>query len=163
MKYCEHTTCSHPICEQFKEQVQFIDTIFRTEGCNTKLFDKEKAINLDEVEIELCKNNRCTQATMDLAIGISREEKNSQMLLIELKFNVKNPANIKKGDLETKIKHSIEILSREIPIHDIKIIVFDNKQISVARSWIARMFGKPANPTILVKTAKELKDEYFNN
>ncbi len=163
MKYCELTTCNHPISNRFKKQIELLNTIFKAEGCTIKFFESEKAINLDEVEIELCRNNRGRQATMDLTIGISREGKNSQMLLVELKLKVENPTNISKSDLETKIRRSIEILGHEIPIHDTKIIIFDDKQISVAKSWISRMFGKSPRPIISVKTTKELKAEYFNN
>lgn len=170
MKYCENTTYSHPISNRFKNQIELLNTIFKSEGCTTIFFSDEKAINLDEVEIELCTNNSGRQATMDLAVGISRVTreadktiiKNAQMLLVELKFNIKNPINIKKSDLEAKIKHSMEILGQEIPIHNLKILIFDDKQISVAKAWIARIFGKSPKPIISVRTANELKVEYFN-
>lgn len=163
MKYCEHTTCSHPISIQFGEEVELLNIIFRSEGCTTKLFESEKAINLDKVESAKCRRERRSpQSTMDLTIGISRNERNHQMLLVELKLNVGNPNNISEKEIKAKIQNSINILGQETPINSNKIIIFKDNQSKLAKSLITRLFGHPLRSSIQIKTAKEFLDEYFD-
>lgn len=162
MKYCKDTTEKHIICKNYPNKLETLQSIFRTEGYNATLFSDETGVNLDKIEIERCKGTTGRQATMDFAIGISHEGKKRQMLLVELKFNVKNPANVTKADIDNKIRHSIELLSHQPPIANFQIIIFQDNQLSVARSYIARLYGKPPKEKILVKSAKEFKNDYFD-
>jgi len=161
MKYCEATTINHPLSSKYPAQVEPINTIFTNEGFELEIFEKEKAINLDKIEIELCRGKCSLQPTMDFAIGLSKKGKNSQMLLVELKLNVNIPSNIARKEIDNKIKHSIEVLSHVPQIHFEKYVLFRKNQIAVAKSYMARLYGKSPKFAIIVKSPEEFKYDFF--
>jgi hypothetical protein len=161
MKYCRETTEQHPVCEQYPDELEFLNDIFNAEGLSCKLFDKEKGINLDKIEIRRCTGVTNRQPTMDFAIGISQNGKKNQMLLVELKLNIKNPGNIPKSEIETEIRHSTDILSHQPPISKEKIIIFGDNQLETAKSCMARLYCKSPKMSIVVKSSEDFLKEYF--
>lgn len=162
MKYCKDTTTEHPLCKLYPICQELLNIIFHTEGCKETLFSFETGLNLDKVETERCKGKASREATMDLALGVSNEGKSKQMLLVEMKFNSKQPQNISKKEIDSKIKHAIDLLSQEVPIAERKIVLFGDKQIQVAKHYISRLYAKSPKTAIAVMTAREFNETYFN-
>jgi len=161
MKYCKDTTQEHAICLQYPDELEVLNHIFQAEGYSTPLFEDVIAINLDKIEVKRCAGTTGRKPTMDFAMGTSLCGKRKQILLVELKFRVKNPANITRTELDDKFRHSVELLSYQPPIADCKIIIFNDKQLAVARSYMARLYAKSPKANIIVYSAKEFKENYF--
>ncbi|OAV74416.1 hypothetical protein Barb7_02091 [Bacteroidales bacterium Barb7] len=163
MKYSEETILTHPVSQKFTAEIEYINDIFESEGYKKKLFEKERALNLDKVEIKRNKVNR--DSTMDMAIGISEGGKNRNILLAELKFNVKNILNIidKEGInyIKKKIKHSIEILGNEIPVHAKKVILLNDDKKKQVAQYTNRLRENFPKSNIFIGTAKQFKEEFF--
>lgn len=92
-----------------KECLELIADILRNEGYIGKEqpFVKEKALNLDKVEILYRKARR--EKTVDFVVCL---EKN-WLLLVEAKFDVDKVDNI-ADDIKDKIRHSKEILQSNV-------------------------------------------------
>lgn len=161
MKYCETTTINHPVSNRYPAQIESINTIFSNEGFKQGIFGEERAMNLDKIEIELCKGKCSLQPTMDFAIGLSKEGKNCQILLVELKLNVNVPSNVTKKEIDDKIRHSVEVLSHTPQIYTEKYILFRKEKIAVAKSYMSRLYGKPPKPLLQVKSPEEFKSDFF--
>ncbi|MCD8178243.1 MAG: hypothetical protein LUE98_12810 [Tannerellaceae bacterium] len=160
MKYCKRTTLTHPLSVQYPKEVELINQIFLTEGFKSYSFEEEVALNLDKIEIKKSKG-LSRKATVDLAIGISRVQRNAQILLVELKFEVKRPGNISKKEIEEKIKHSIELLTHVVPVSEKKVLLFNDNIIQQARSAITRLYHNSPKMAIEVKTVEDFKQTYF--
>lgn len=161
MKYCEKTTIDHHLSRKYPKQLETINTIFTNEGLKQQIFNQERAINLDKIEIELCRGKCSLQPTMDFAIGLSKEGRNCQILLVELKLNVDIPANVTRKEIDDKVKHSVEMLSHNPQICFEKCVLFRKNQIAVARSYMARLYGKSPKAAIVVKSPEEFKSDFF--
>lgn len=164
MKYCQHTTLNHPVSICHKAEIEKIEEILKCEGCTTNLFNNEQALNLDKVEIIQCRRaNKQQSETMDMSIGISKNQRNCQMLLVEMKFKVKRASNISKTEIENKIKHSKDILSHHYQVYEKKIILFDNNKIREAESVINRYFGrKPKDKQeVIPLSVSQFKNIFF--
>lgn len=163
MKYCLNTTSTHPLANTYNQHLQSLTKIFQSEGYRgVNLFLHEKAINLDQVEKEKsCKEKRSPNATMDFSIGLSKDDKNKKMLLVELKLNIKNPGNISKSELDNKMKNSVMLLSQDIPILQEKIILFQLALVQQARRIVARLYNNNPNLNIEIQSAEDFKGKYF--
>ncbi|MFV0581295.1 MAG: hypothetical protein ACK5N4_04545 [Parabacteroides gordonii] len=120
----------------------------KAEGGKGILFcDEETCLNLDK--IEKVQHKQTPQATMDLTIGLSPNQKTRQMLLVELRFNYKCPQNIKKQDIIDKIAHSKELLTGSV-IYPEYIFIFKDNICNQARNHFFRLFsGKKTNCCIM--------------
>lgn len=161
MKYCLQTTTNHPISQTYPRHIELLNETLASEGCKTILFKDEKALNLDRVELSLSKERKSPEPTMDIAIGLSRDGKDSRILLTEMKFRVSMPFNIRKDDIDKKISHSVSILSFQPPIYEQKVLLFDKRVIAQAKAHIARLYGKRPGNKIQVMTVEEFKKAYF--
>ena len=78
-----------------------------------------------------------------------------QILLVEAKLRVVEPRNLKKRDLEDKIRYSKCLLGQEIPITREKVFLFTDKTVDIAKRHLARLFNN--NPNLIVCTVDEFK------
>lgn len=155
MKYSKSLTETHLLCCRYKECLQYLADCMKTEGGKGVLFcDKETCLNLDELEKTLHKER--LQSTMDLTIGLSLNQKTSQMLLVELRFNYKSPQNIKRQEIINKINHSKELLTGSV-IYGEYIFIFKDNVCNQARNHFSRLFsGKKTNCCIMSES------EFYN-
>lgn len=155
MKYSKEVTETHSLSCLHKDCLQLIADCLKAEGGRGILFDHETCINLDKIEKKQRKSK--PQATMDLTMGIKTASK--EMLLVELRFNYKNPKNIGKQDILDKILHSKELLSDCI-IHSEYIFIFKENVKNQARNHFNRLFiGK--NIPCLIMTEEEFHHHFF--
>jgi len=159
MKYCKETTEQHPLSEKYPACLEQLKGCIKKEGGSGDLFsDDDICLNLDEVEKVMSTGNR--EATMDVAIGLSEEKRNRQMLLVEFRFRYDKPSNIGKKEIEDKINHSKQLLLGGVPINKDYVFVFSPKKVNEARSHFRRLFsGKKVSA--LVMEEKELHKTYF--
>lgn len=155
MKYSKSLTESHSLCCRHKECLQYIIDCIKTEGGKGILFcSEETCLNLDK--IEKSQHKTMPQATMDLTVGLSHNQKSCQMLLVELRFNYKSPQNIKRQEIIDKITHSKEILSGST-IYPEYIFLFNKNVYNQARNHFYRLFnGKKTICRIMTE------EEFFN-
>lgn len=159
MPYCEQTTLNHSLSKKYPAQLEPINDLFTSEGFRQRrLFDSEKAINLDKIEREQARGKHSPKPTMDFAVGISNEGKNAQIVLTELKLRVDNPHNITRKEIEDKIKHSTELLSHEPQICQKKYLLFRQELLAVAKSRVARLYGNPPKPSVIVASPEQFRE-----
>lgn len=160
MKYSKTLTEAHPLCCQYKECLQPLSHCMKTEGGKGLLFcNEETCLNLDKLEKVLSK--KILQATMDLTIGLSSNQKSIQMLLVELRFNYRNPKNIGKQEIIDKITHSKELLVGNT-IYPEYIFIFNDNVYNQARNHFFRLFNaKKTNCRIM--TENEFYDLFFES
>lgn len=156
MKYCKETTLLHPLATRFPHCLQELFSCIKQEGGKGILFcHKEICINLDEVEKNMAYSDR--KATMDITVGLSREGKNREMLLVEFRFRYKSPRNISEGNIRDKISHSKELLGGAVSKD--YIFIFSSHK-NEARSYFNRLF-KGKNVSCLIMDEEELYTTYF--
>lgn len=156
MKYSKEVTETHRLSCQHKDCLQLISDCFTQEGGKGNLFcQNETCINLDKIEKKQHKNS--PQATMDITIGIEASSK--KMLLVELRFNYKNPKNIGKQEILDKIVHSKDLLS-DCAVHSEYIFIFKENVKNQARSHFNRLFIGKKTPCIIM-TEDEFHHYFF--
>lgn len=156
MKYSKNVTVTHPLSCLHKDCLLSLSDCIKTEGGKGVLFCKnEICLNLDHIEKKQHKNN--PQATMDLTIGV--EIPSRKMLLVELRFNYKNPQNIGKQEIINKIVHSKDLLS-ECPIHSEYIFIFKENVKNQARNHFNRLFTAK-NTSCIIMTEEEFYHHFF--
>nr|WP_320038504.1 hypothetical protein [uncultured Bacteroides sp.] len=160
MKYCKETTEQHPLSIKYPACLEQLKGCIKKEGGSGELFsDDDICLNLDEVEEKVSKGGD-REATMDVAIGLSEEKRNRQMLLVEFRFRYDKPSNIGKKEIEDKINHSKQLLLGGGTINKDYVFVFSPKKVNEARSHFRRLFsGKKVSA--LVMEEKELHNTYF--
>ncbi len=136
LKYCEKTTSGHSVFQHNPDCQCAIKHLIKAEGGKGNLFKYDRALNLDKVEEKLAQKEkrRGKKKTMDVFWGVSENEINGKAALIEFKFNVKNPKNLKKTELEGKVKGSMIIIGTEIPVYN-KYCFVRAYMLSFARSF----------------------------
>lgn len=146
MKYCKATTLQHPLAKRYPACLQELWSCIKQEGGKGTLFcHKEICINLDEVEKQTGRGDR--EATMDVTVGLSKEGKNREMLLVEFRFRYKSPRNISEANIRDKINHSRDLLEGTVS-RDYIFIFTSNK--NEARSHFNRLFrGKKVSCRIM--------------
>lgn len=159
MKYCKETTEQHPLSIKYPACLEQLKGCIVKEGGSGVLFsDDDICLNLDEVEKLVSKGSR--EATMDVAIGLSEEKRNRQMLLVEFRFRYDKPSNIGKKEIEDKINHSKQLLLGGATINKDYVFVFSPKKVNEARSHFRRLFsGKKVSASVMEE--KELHKTYF--
>ena len=152
MTYSEEHTLSCPLEARYKKLVR---VILDNEGARNTPFTTEKGIDLDQYEVEKSRGGN-RDNTMDFCIGLTTRE----LLLVEAKLRVKDPRNLKKTELESKIRHSKELLvESERTVAKQKVFLFDNSVVARARHHLAKLFSN--NPNLLVYTVQEFKENCF--
>ena len=104
-------------CSVMPKCLKPIADMLRSEHYKQKYmpFTSEVGIYLDEVEIELAKQNKVSRkCTVDFLIGTGED----WILFTEAKFDVKRPRGIDVSELKEKIIHSKELVSNsEMFVH----------------------------------------------
>lgn len=65
-------------------------------------------------------------------------KKNGRLLLVELRMNYLRADNLKCQSMEKKVTHTRQLLGRDIQIDKNSYFVFDDKHISIFRSFLSR-------------------------
>lgn len=101
--------------------------------------------------------------SMDMAFGIVDPNNSSkkQMLMVELKFNMKDFYGLKKKDLEEKVTGTATILTESIPIYKQYIFIFKSQYLQEALNRIYRMVPKIESNYIALDI-NLLKDRFFS-
>ncbi len=160
MKYCKETTKQHPLSLKYPACLVQLKGCIKKEGGSGALFNEDDiCLNLDEIEKVVSNGNR--EATMDVAIGLSEEERNRQMLLVEFRFRYDKPSNIGKKEIEDKIKHSKQLLLGGVMINKNYVFVFSPKKVNEARSHFRRLFVGKKVSVLVIMEEKEFHDIYF--
>jgi len=168
-QYCRASTQLHPLSKAYPKHLQKINEILSNEGAKSSSFKKEIALNLDGVEADKAsKEKRARRKTVDLSFCITKESKSGQktkpqVVLTELKLNLKskNNVNIKEKDIQSKASHSIDLLTREVQIHDKYLLVVKNILNRQAENRLKRKLSN--NPKYKVLSIKEFHNIYFNS
>ncbi len=130
----------------------------QTDFCFSKNY---KVINLDRTSNNIgCKP---TPSSMDIVFGIIDNNKQSNVVLIELKFNITKLNNIRKVDLEKKVNDSISTLKtffRITNIYDKYYFVFIADKIELAKARLHRMYPE-INLNFIAIGHKEIETIFF--
>ncbi len=163
LKYCEKTTSGHSVFQHNPDCQCAIKHLIKAEGGKGNLFKYDRALNLDKVEEKLAQKEkrRGKKKTMDVFWGVSENEINGKAALIEFKFNVKNPKNLKKTELEGKVKGSMIIIGTEIPVYNKYCFVFSPGVHQQAIYQFHRLFNGNPNSPYKAITEKELHELYW--
>lgn len=160
--YDEKVLAIHPFAQKWNSRfLKHIVEILVKEGHKQKsAFKKEKAIDLDAVEIELnkgIKGIKGRDCTVDFVIGLS----DKTLLLVEAKFNAKTALNIRATDIRSKITHSIDILRQDYDgqIATSVFVLFEDGVYARAKNQLKRQFG--GNPNIHAISTAELYNLFF--
>ncbi|MCQ4142241.1 hypothetical protein [Chryseobacterium sp. EO14] len=164
MKYNKVETLKHVIAISYANCVKDYNQIVLDEDDSINLlptiFDNVQVIDLDCVEKKLAGNERRNQkSTMDTTFAIS-DSLRLEMLLVELRFNYINLANLNRKKLLDKVAGSTSILGSSIKINNDYIFIFKSNLIEQAKNRLLRM-----NPVIpsnyIVMDLQTLFDTYF--
>ena len=157
MIYSKTVTINHPLAKKHSQSIVVpLSTLIEREGGGRKnLFEDDPILDIDALEVKNKRGVGDRHETMDFSMGLSSQ----QMLLVEVKLRVSNPRNIRKSDLENKIKYSKSLLEQETPIAKEKAFLFNDKVVSIARGHLARLFNN--NPHLKVYTLTGFKDCYW--
>lgn len=166
-KYSKEALYKHKIVLDYPFLLENINYVLENESkectnCSLPYFENnELVINLDLLEKTLLEKNIIQQRlqSVDIAFAILYENK-INMLLVELKLNVKTPNNIEKVSLENKINNSINRLGNQHPIHEKFIIIFPNKMIEQAKRRFFRMNPR-LNSNFVPMDTQSFKNLYF--
>lgn len=157
--YDEKVLATHPFAQKWNSCcLKHIVEILVKEGHKQKsAFKKEKAIDLDAVEIELNKGIKGRDCTVDFVTGLS----DKTLLLVEAKFNAKTALNIRATEIRSKIAHSKDILRQEYDgqIATSVFVLFEDSVCERAKNQLKRQFG--GNPNIHAISTAELYNRYF--
>jgi len=166
MKYCQDTTENHPVAIEYPHCIEDINTHLADEGYSPAgplFIHNETVIDLDEAEMVYAnQQNRPVSQSMDMTIGLrNKSGYKREMLLVEFKFNMKNPNNLSQVDMRGKVAGSINILGLTPPISSQYIFIFQPNLVEEARNRMARMI--PGIPTdYIAMSIYDLKSIYFD-
>lgn len=156
MKYSKETTERHPLFIKYKDKaINLLNLILKAEGVKKEYFSHEECLNLDEIEVLLKTNIGSRSATMDFCMGLTSK----QLLLVEVKYKAQNPSNLRRKELEDKMKYSKQLLGISISIAKEKVFIFNDKVKGRAYNHLGRLFSN--SPNIKVHTVEEFRDKYF--
>ncbi len=168
MQYNQQQTISNLLAEKHSGCVKEINAIILQEDDSLSevpsLFDDVLVIDLDCVEKQTAKKERRNQQkTMDITFAINplNKQQLTEMLLVELRLNFKNPSNIKRQELTDKINHSKQLLNNcLLSICEDFIFIFSPNIKQQAIRHFYRYNPKFPN-NYKVMTIEELKETYF--
>ena len=155
--YASEKTRQHPVSLKFHDCVERIDDIIIREGGDKDTFTEEVAINLDKVEKNLARRQkRNLQKSVDMAFCIIYG-KETNVVLTEIRLNVKKKFEISRSELEAKVRHSEEILISEIKIHKKYYYIFPKEKLGKANYQLRSLFKhEPYHIALDIEGLKEL-------
>lgn len=166
-KYSKEALFKHKIALDYPFLLENINDVLENESkectnCSLPYFENnELVINLDLLEKTLLEKNIIEKRlqSVDISFAILCENQ-TNMVLVELKLNVKTPNNIEKVSLESKVLNSKNRLGSQYPICEKFYVVFPKKMIEQARRRFYLMNPKLNNNFIAIDM-HTLKEIYF--
>ena len=160
-QYSSEKTKLHPISQKFPSCVKKIKDIVVIEGGSNPSFANEVAVNLDNVEKILAKQQgRNLQKTMDMFFCIM-SGKLVNTVLSELRFNYTNYRNISFTEINGKVGYSSELVASNFPIHKTYYLIFPSKIKEQANDFIRR--NNSIKSTYIALDIKDLKELFFTS
>ena len=159
MKYCKHTTESHPLSRSYPQFLNSINSIIKEEHGTHFPFNAEVALELDKIK-NSCQDKKMmhNKKSMDMVIGV-KDGDNSMTLLVEFKLDCKQAINLKGGDLLDKINDSkLLLFGSGIHVHNEYVFVFNDKLLNESRRVIS---SRLTHPNSIVLSIDDLKRKYF--
>lgn len=168
MKYSKEETLKTSLAQQFKRCVKDYNIIFKDNDDNLRTipnyFTDVEVIDFDCIEKKLSDlQHRNPVKSVDSIFVISDDSLNREIVLVELRLNYTNMANLEKKELEEKVKETIKTLKsfENINIHSEYFFVFQPNRTQEARNRLNRMNPKiPA--TYISIDIDSLKQRFFN-
>lgn len=168
MKYSKEETLKTSLAQQFKRCVKDYNIIFKDNDNNLRTipnyFTDVEVIDFDCIEKKLSDlQHRNPVKSVDSIFVISDDSLNREIVLVELRLNYTNMANLEKKELEEKVKETIKTLKsfENINIHSEYFFVFQPNRTQEARNRLNRMNPKiPA--TYISIDVNRLKERFFN-
>ena len=167
MKYCQYTTESHPLSKRYPQYIEHINSIILEETLpenKNKInqpFSHEVALKLDTVKKYSENPDISKLKSMDMVIGLKKEDNILSSLLVDFKLNCKGTKSLTDSECKDKIKDSKVILfGSGLPVYSSYVFIFNNEYLSKneARNEISRKFN---NRTIEVLSIDEFRAKYF--
>ena len=163
--FCEDIMNSSPLKKRHTSCYMPIKTILKEEGCKEKSpFGKQKALNLDKVEIEMAKEEKRNQrSTADFAIGIAGKKKGGdrKIRLVECKFDVKRVHRKLIEDLRDKNQKTRDYYSFGYQIQESFVVLLNEDFFQQGLRFIKDGFS--GSPYCEVLTVKGFYDQYFES
>lgn len=168
-KYSKEETLKTSLAQQFKGCVKDYNIIFKGNDNNLNVtpnyFTDVEVIDFDCIEEKLSDlQDRKQVKSVDSIFVISDNSLNREIVLVELRLNYINMANLKREELEEKVNETIKTLGKfeKISIHGEYFFVFQPNRTEEARNRLSRMNPKiPA--TYISIDIDNLKQRFFNN
>lgn len=168
MKYSKEETLKTSLAQQFKRCVKDYNIIFRDNDDNLRTipnyFTDVEVIDFDCIEEKLsCLQHRKKVKSVDSIFVISDNSLDREIVLVELRLNYINMANLKKEELEEKVRETIKTLKsfEKINIHSEYFFVFQPNRTQQARNRLNRM--NPKIPTTYISIdINSLKQRFFD-
>lgn len=164
MKYNKVETKKHIVSQENPCCVKDFNQIVLDEDDSLavlpNIFTDAEVIDLDCVEIEKARSEHRNQnRTMDTTFAIS-DSSAIEMLLVELRFNYVNLANLNRIELLEKVSGSELILGTTVNIHQDYIFIFQPHLVQQAINRLQRMNPRIPNNYIAMDL-NELFLRYF--
>jgi hypothetical protein len=149
---------SHPCCNKDFNQILLDED--DSLAILPNVFNAAVVIDLDCVEVENARNEHRNQnRTMDVTFAIS-DTNNLEMLLVELRFNYKNLANLNRIELLEKVDGSTLILGNTVKVNGDYIFIFQPHLVQQAINRLQRMNPRIPNNYIAMDLSV-LVQKYF--
>lgn len=164
MNYNKLETKNHLVSQTYPCCVRDFNQIVLDEddSLNTlpSFFTDVEVLDLDCVEIEKARSEHRNQnRTMDTTFAIS-DSTSLEMLLVELRFNYINLANLNRIELLEKVTGSLLILGTSVNIHRDYVFIFQPHLVQQAINRLQRMNPRIPNNYIAMDL-NQLKQIYF--
>lgn len=157
--YCSNTTKEHGLSKKHSGCVEKIYDITISEGGKKPPFSSEVALNMDKIELSIAKKDkRNARKTMDMAFGVKRG-RSKQFVLCEYRLNYKNPNNIRKSELDSKLLYTKSLLGNEPAVHNNYLFIFLSNIKQQAISKLRRLYS--SRPNYMAIDVPELKSRFF--
>jgi len=143
MKYNGLATLNHSISKSYPSCLADLNEVILREDDSLSsipaLFDSICVQDMDCVERIIANAElRQRRKSMDISFAISNTSR-TEMLLVELRFNYKNLANLNREVLMDKVFGTSENLGITIPIHNDYIFIFQPSLVAQAINRLQRM------------------------
>lgn len=137
-KYCDFCVDDDDNLNQHKCCIESLNKILsRDKGPSNFFNDKHNALNIDKVEDSLAKiQRRSKRKTMDLALTVGKK-KQRKYCLAEIKYDVKNPFNIKRSEIEDKFNGTTNIISSS-KLFSSRYYIFKKSYVSQGENLLRR-------------------------
>jgi len=164
MKYNKPQTENHSVSQLHPSCLKDLNQIILDEDDSLvvlpTIFNNTTVLDLDCVEIIDAKNERRTRnRTMDCTFAISNPI-NTEMLLVELRFNYQNLSNLNRTVLIEKVAGSLLALGNTININSNYILIFQPHLVQQAINRLQRMNPQIPNNYIAMDL-NQLINTYF--